>query len=139
MQKGVLEILQNSQENTCARVKRLWHRCFPVNFAKFVRTPFSQNTYGRLLLPVFLLDPFENTSQTSEVATEAVLSKRCSQKICKFHRKSFTGTVLKTLFNRVADLQACNFIKKTLQYRCFLVKFTQFLRTPNLKSANDCF
>ena len=21
-------------------IKRLWHRCFPVNFAKFVRTPF---------------------------------------------------------------------------------------------------
>ena len=30
--------------------KRLWHRCFPVNFAKFLRTPFSQNTSGRLLL-----------------------------------------------------------------------------------------
>ena len=30
--------------------KRLWHRCFPVNFAKFLRTPFLQNTYGRLLL-----------------------------------------------------------------------------------------
>ena len=30
--------------------KRLWHRCFPVNFAKFLRTPFLQNTSGRLLL-----------------------------------------------------------------------------------------
>ena len=30
--------------------KRLWHRCFPVNLAKFLRTPFLQNTYGRLLL-----------------------------------------------------------------------------------------
>ena len=52
----LLEITQNSQENICARVcffdintglrtatllkKRLWHRCFPVNFAKFLRTPF---------------------------------------------------------------------------------------------------
>ena len=25
--------------------KRLWHRCFPVNFAKFRRTPFLQNTF----------------------------------------------------------------------------------------------
>ena len=25
-------------------------RCFPANFAKFVRTPFLQNTSGRLLL-----------------------------------------------------------------------------------------
>ena len=30
--------------------KRLCHRCFPVNFAVFLRTPFLQNTSGRLLL-----------------------------------------------------------------------------------------
>ena len=53
--KVFLKILQNSQENPCVRVsfliklqaplatllkKRLWHRCFPVNFAKFLRTLF---------------------------------------------------------------------------------------------------
>ena len=54
--KVFLEILQNSQENTCAGVsfliklqaskpatllkKRLWRRCFPVNFVKFLRTAF---------------------------------------------------------------------------------------------------
>ena len=31
--------------------KRLWHRHFPVNFLKFLRTHFLQNTSGRLLLP----------------------------------------------------------------------------------------
>ena len=30
--------------------QRLWHSCFPVNFAVFLRTPFQQNTSGRLLL-----------------------------------------------------------------------------------------
>ena len=50
-----LEISQNSQENFSTRVsflskKRLWHRCFPVKFAEFLRTPFSQNTSGRLFL-----------------------------------------------------------------------------------------
>ena len=30
--------------------KRLWHRCFPVTFLKFLTTPFLQNTSGRLLL-----------------------------------------------------------------------------------------
>ena len=57
VKKMFLEILQNSQENTRARVsfliklqarprpatllkKKLWHRCFPVNFAKFLRTTF---------------------------------------------------------------------------------------------------
>ena len=55
-EKAFLEISQNSQENTCAMLgpatllkKRLWHRCFPVNFVKFLRTPFLQNTSGRLL------------------------------------------------------------------------------------------
>ena len=30
--------------------KRLWHRCLPVNFAKFLRTPFLQN----ISRPMFL-------------------------------------------------------------------------------------
>ena len=30
--------------------KGLWHRCFPVNFVKFLKTPLLQNTSGRLLL-----------------------------------------------------------------------------------------
>ena len=47
IKKVFLEILQNSQENTCARVKKsLWHRCFPVNFAKFLSTPFLQSSSG---------------------------------------------------------------------------------------------
>ena len=29
--------------------KKLWHRCLPLNFAKFLRTSLSQNTSGRLL------------------------------------------------------------------------------------------
>ena len=53
--KVFFEISQKSQKNTCARVsfllkKRLWHRCFPMNFAKFPRATFFQNTSGRLLL-----------------------------------------------------------------------------------------
>ena len=30
--------------------KRFWHRCFPVNFAKFLRAPFLQNSPGQMLL-----------------------------------------------------------------------------------------
>ena len=65
MKKVFLEISQNSQENTCPIVslfnkaaglsffsikKRLWHKCFPVNFAKFLGAPFLYNTFGSLLL-----------------------------------------------------------------------------------------
>ena len=58
VKKVFLEISQNPQKNICARVsfliklkatllkKRLWHRCFHVNFAKFLRALFLTNTYG---------------------------------------------------------------------------------------------
>ena len=59
----LLKISHNSYENTWPRVsfftkvtllatlatllkKRLWHSWFPVNFEKFLRTFFLQNTYG---------------------------------------------------------------------------------------------
>ena len=32
--------------------KRLWHRCFPVNFSKFLRTPFLTEHLQRLLFHV---------------------------------------------------------------------------------------
>ena len=45
IKKGVL------RPQTCNFIKkRLWHTCIPVNFAKFLRTPFSKNTSGWLLL-----------------------------------------------------------------------------------------
>ena len=48
--KVFLKISQNSQGYICSRVyfliKKLWHRCFHVNFAKYLRTRFLQNTSG---------------------------------------------------------------------------------------------
>ena len=38
--------------------KRLWHRCFPVNFAKFLRTPILQNSSGQLLLSINVFNYF---------------------------------------------------------------------------------
>ena len=35
--------------------KRLWHKCFPVDFVKFLRIPFLQNTSGRLRLSVIMV------------------------------------------------------------------------------------
>ena len=55
-----LKFPQNLQEKTCVKVnkfvdlrpaallkKRLWQGRFPVNFAKFLRTPFLPNTSGQ--------------------------------------------------------------------------------------------
>ena len=65
VKKIFLEISQNLQKNICARasflimlqasalqlyLKRLWHRCFLVNFVKFLRTPFHTKHLWWLLL-----------------------------------------------------------------------------------------
>ena len=46
--------------------KRLWHRCFTVNFAKFLRTPFLQNTFGWLLLCFMAFSDWEFLPQPSK-------------------------------------------------------------------------
>ena len=118
----LLEILQNSQENTCARASfliksqasglrpatllRLWYWCFPMNFGKFLRTPFSQNTSWQLLLIV----------------------------LWKVSLTNFTKCTGKQLFQspflNKSEMQAWNFPKKRLQHRCFYVSFVNFLWTP---------
>ena len=76
VKKGIIKISQKSQANTCVGVstfinlhasglqlyqkKRLRHRYFPVNSAKFLRTPFFHDTSGQLLLN------FTNESKASE-------------------------------------------------------------------------
>ena len=74
VKKVFLEISQNSQENTCAKVsfliklhasphspatlskKRLLQRCFPVNFVKFPRTSFTIEHLWWLLLQINLAE-----------------------------------------------------------------------------------
>ena len=49
--KTIREVTQRVfLRSTTLLKKSLWHRCFPVNFEKFLRTPFLQSTSGRLLL-----------------------------------------------------------------------------------------
>ena len=58
LKKVFFKIPQNSHESglffNCNFIKKeIWHRCFPVNFVKFLRTPFLENNSGRLLLNVY--------------------------------------------------------------------------------------
>ena len=75
VKKAFLEIWQNSQENTCARVsflikrasllkksasllkRRLWYSFYFVNFAKFLRPPFFLSTSsGCFCIKLFLIN-----------------------------------------------------------------------------------
>ena len=98
-EKVLLETFQNSQENTCARAsilvnlqvdacnfirKRLWHRCFSLNFLKFLRTPFLLNICGRPLLQLWTL---LNTHYFSAVIMPPPISQKLP--IMKFSAMTF--------------------------------------------------
>ena len=64
-----LTISQNLQNSNCTRdsflIKRLWHRCFPLNFAKFLKTPFyirtlpvAASVYGAIDFKISILQPY---------------------------------------------------------------------------------
>ena len=48
--KGVLKNFTKFTAPATLLKKRLWHRCFPVSFAKFLRTPFLTENLRWLLL-----------------------------------------------------------------------------------------
>ena len=110
-----LKIVQNSQKNTRASFlisliisliyfliffffaglspvtilkKRLWHRCFPVNIAKFLRTPFLQKISGRLLLF------FVNNRTLSNIYDAAIMHLLCENKYNGYCRSSFLNVTL---------------------------------------------
>ena len=88
LEKVFLEISLYSQEKTCARAsfliklpatflkRRLWHRCFPLNFAKFLRTSSLTEHLRWLLLK--WVNPFH---ARRFLGTETVI-QRCSVKRC---------------------------------------------------------
>ena len=51
LQKSVPDWSCRCQYRTLLK-KRHWQRDFPLNFAKFLRTSFLQNTFGQLLLDI---------------------------------------------------------------------------------------
>ena len=61
--------------------KRLWHRCFPLNFAKFLRTPVLQNTSGGLfcLFDSQLLLYFACVNRRKQHCTRAIKIATCSK------------------------------------------------------------
>ena len=114
-----------------------------MNFAKLVRAPFLQNTTRRLLLiiavSIVLVMKEELTSETVNYDTKTMyqiepkcnllrstlqVKKQVSEAVVRRFLKISTGKHL------CLSLLACNSFKKRLQYRCFSVKFTKFLRTP---------
>ena len=111
-EKVFLEMSQNSQKNTCARAafwkkfikKRLWHRCFPVNFAKILRAPFLQNTSGRLLLHfescfVWKFKCFDSGNGNNEWSSNSYVIKN----VCKFNVPSIKRGVFEYFLQQYSE------------------------------------
>ena len=75
----------------------------------------------------------DNTVEVSIFQCIKNQNQRCSIKKL-FLPKNFVIFTGKHSVNKVAGLQGCNFIKRTLQGRCYPVNITKFLRTPILKN-----
>ena len=117
----LLEILQNSQENTCTRSaillkKRFWQRCFPliffpVKFTNFLRTPFFTEL---LLKSFFFLRVFELF--TRKVCEMFVYKHRVTTKY-KLYRKTFKVLYLYELeqIGRISNLHQFTFKSKDSQ------------------------
>ena len=124
--KVFLQISQNSQENTSARVSSLRDsiQVFLVNFQEFVRSPFLQNNFGRLLL---YLEPCQI------IYDRTFLWKYRSSSPGVLFEKVFLETSQNSQENTCASAffkkkLACNFIKKeTLAqvFSCELCKISK--------------
>ena len=64
-------------------------------------------------------------------SSEHFLQNRFSQTFCKIHRKK----LVLEFFSVKLQALACNFIKKRLQHRYFLVNFAKFLRVTFLQKS----
>ena len=94
--KGVLRNLQISLENTWASLffnkvagLRLWYRCFPVNFAKFLRTLFLIEHLRLLLLfldGAIQLHNFKFPKKNNPLLTKYFFSR--SFRSCTFFHES---------------------------------------------------
>ena len=97
--KGIFKkfhkIHRNSRKNTCARasnlrvnLKRLWYRCFLVNFEKYLRKPFLHIEHlGRYQIQVFchFLPSSEQINDLLKIIEDDILSFIKSRNSNKLH------------------------------------------------------
>ena len=101
--------------------KRLWHRCFPANFVKFSRTPFSQSTSGRLFLW-----PLSMKYLKSDAANRGVLSKKVFLRILQ---NSQENTCARVPFLIKFQASAFNTNKKEILAKVFPCEFCKNFKT----------
>ena len=123
------------------------HLCWPLQ-AFFYRTPIvTASTFSRQ--QIFSGEPgiycwpshwflLRTPSKTRLKPKKQPLELFCKKGVLR-NFANFTGKHLcSSSFLRELK-EVYSFIKKRLRHRRFAEEFTKFLRTPNLKTVNDCF
>ena len=82
---------------------------------------------------IFFTSHFQQVQEIQKQPSEMFYKESFSQKFCNIHRNTPAS---QSLFDKVVDLEACNFIKKRHQGRCFSVNIMEFLKNPIL--TNTC-
>ena len=95
-------------------------KLFLRNFWEKLRNDFLHSYFQQVL------------KEIKKQASEMFYKESYSKKFCNIHRNT---PVSESLFNKVVGLQACNFIKRRLQHKCFSVNIGKFLRPPIVKNT----
>ena len=89
--KGVPRNFEKFTGKHLCQKKRLWHRCFLENFAKFLRTPFLIEHFWWLLLNFLGLQCFQEVCKQNICLTqlkEKQLKKNYEKLLSFYHNKS---------------------------------------------------
>ena len=80
--------------------KRLWHSCFPVNFEKFLRTPFfTEHLWWLLICLLTAVNHSRKNTIGMTINTIGILRKRCTENMRQIYGRT---PMTKCDFNKVA-------------------------------------
>ena len=94
--------------------KRLWQRCFPVYFAKFLRTPFLQNISGGFFWKLHIYSYLLILTQPAFICSNSTM-KTAENLVRSSNRRSSlrAATLLKKRLAQVLSCEFCEISKNT--------------------------
>ena len=110
---------------------------FSISYKQLVEAGIALTFYWKYLFwneLTFLVTYDVIMNVSSEAAIRRCSSKEVFLTILQYSQEDACVGVSLNIF---AGVKACNFIKKKLQHRCFLVSIAKFLRTAFLYNTSD--
>ena len=119
--------------STALLINRLWYRCFPVNFAKFLRIPLLQNTSGRRFWYRFSWNWNEHIYNFFK---KEALAQGFSCQFCEIFKNTFFTEHLSTTASSIDFREIQMNTLGTQMLRCF---FTHTMAHQGIKFDRENF